>query len=144
MRTVKKTCSKQTACQNYLQCVGPFVLIAFGESLITILLSINCGSHVYHNPWNWMPTSNGKFEFYFALQLSHKLYALTDNLSKTFQSHKMSALLGRRNAELSKKTIEAMCNDESFVLLYETTVRKAEKRDFIQEPSLSRKRKEPN
>ena len=85
-----------------------------------------------------------KFEFYFALQLSHKLYALTDNLSKTLQSHKMSALSGKRNAELTKKTIETMRNDESFVLFYETTVRKAEKYDFIQEPILSRKRKEPN
>ena len=86
-----------------------------------------------------------KFEFYFALQLSHKLYALTDNLSKTLQWHKMSALSGKRNAELTKKTIETMRNDESFVLFYETTVRKAEKLDFIQEPSLSRKpHKEPN
>ena len=76
-----------------------------------------------------------KFELYFALHLSHKLYALTDNLSKTLQSHKLSALSGTRNAELTKKTIETMRNDESFVLFYETTVRKAEKDDFIQEPS---------
>ena len=65
-------------------------------------------------------------------------------LQSLFQSHKMSALSGNRNAELTKKTIETMRNDESFVLFYETTVRKAEKHDFIQEPSLSRKRKEPN
>ena len=86
-----------------------------------------------------------KIEFDFALQLSHKLYALTDNLSKTRQWDKMSALSGKRNAELTKKTTETMCNDESFVLFYETTVRKAEKDDFIREPSLSRKlRKEQN
>ena len=86
-----------------------------------------------------------KFELYFALHLSYKLYALTDNLSKTLQSHKMSALPGTRNAELTKKTIETIRNDESFILFYETTVRTAEKQDFIQEPSLSRKpRKVPN
>ena len=86
-----------------------------------------------------------KFEFYFALQLSHKQYALTDNVSKTLQSHKMSTLSGTRNAELTTRTIETMHNDENFVLFYETTVRKAEKHDFIQEPSLARKpRKEPN
>ena len=57
----------------------------------------------------------------------------------------MSTLSGKRNAELTKKTIETMRNDESFVLFYETMVRKAEKHDFIQEPSLSRKLcKEPN
>jgi len=56
----------------------------------------------------------------------------------------MSALSGKRNTELTKKTIETMRNDQSFVLFYETTVRKAEKHDFIQEPSLSRKGKEPN
>ena len=86
-----------------------------------------------------------QFEFYFALHLSHKLYALTDNFSKTLQWHKLSALSGTRNAELTKKTIETMRNDESFALFYETTVRKAEKHDFIKEPSLARKpRKEPN
>ena len=86
-----------------------------------------------------------KFEFYFALQLSHKLYALTDNLSKALQWHKMAALSGKRNADLTKEAIETMRNDERFVLFYETTARKAEKHDFIQEPSLSRKpRKEPN
>ena len=53
-----------------------------------------------------------KFEFYFAVHLSHKVYALTDILSKSRQSHKMSALSGKRNAELTKKTIETMCNDE--------------------------------
>ena len=71
-----------------------------------------------------------KFEFYFAVHLSHKVYAWTDNLSKILQSHKMSALSGKRNAELTKKTIETMCNDESSVLFYETTVRKAEKHDL--------------
>ena len=57
-----------------------------------------------------------QFEFYFALQLSHKLYALTDNLSKLFNRTKCQLLSGKRNAELTKKTIETMRNDESFVL----------------------------
>ena len=57
----------------------------------------------------------------------------------------MSALSGKRNAELTKKTIETMRNEKSFVSFYETTVRKAEKHDFILETSLSQKpRKEPN
>ena len=112
--------------------------IALGESLINMLLSINFGCHVYHHPCKRISNlelldaiSNGKFKFYFALQLSHKLYALTDNVSKTLQSYKMSALSGKRNAELTNKTIETMRNDESFVLFYDATVRKAEKQNQI-------------
>ena len=57
----------------------------------------------------------------------------------------MSALSGKINAEVTKKTLETMRSHESIDLFYETTVRKAEKHDFIQEPSLSRKpRKVPN
>ena len=64
---------------------------------------------------------------------------------KTLQSHRMSALSGKINAEVTKKTIETMRSHESIDLFYETTVRKAEKQDVIQEPSLSRKpRKVPN
>ena len=36
-----------------------------------------------------------KFEFYFALQLSHKLYALTDNLSKLFNHTKCQLYQGK-------------------------------------------------
>ena len=153
MRTAKKTCSNQKASQKlpatrWAVCADCFRRIidnyaslyklwlsCLSQSLETDIKSrvIGCKSQME------------KFEFYFALHLSHKLYALTDNLSKTLQSHKISALSGTRNAELTKKTFETMRNDESFVLFYETTVRKAEKHDFIQEPSLGRKpRKEPN
>ena len=35
------------------------------------------------------------FKFYFGLNLSHHLYAVTDNVSKTLQQEEMSALRGR-------------------------------------------------
>ena len=35
------------------------------------------------------------FKFYFGLNLSHHLYAVTDNASKTLQQEEMSALRGR-------------------------------------------------
>ena len=126
MRTAKKTCSNQKASQKlpatrWTVCADCFRRIidnyasfyklwlsCLSQSLETDIKSrvIGCKSQIE------------KFEFYFALHLSHKLYALTDNLSKTLQSHKISALSGTRNAELTKKTFETMRNDESFVLFF--------------------------
>ena len=40
------------------------------------------------------------FSFFFGLLLSHRMYSLTDNLSKTLQKEKMSALNGQRLANL--------------------------------------------
>ena len=37
----------------------------------------------------------GKFRFFYGINLSHTVYSLTDNLSKTLQKEKLSALDGK-------------------------------------------------
>ena len=51
------------------------------------------------------------FKFYFGFQLDHKLYAHIDNLSKTLQQEKMSAIKGKSLADLTVQTLEGICND---------------------------------
>ena len=48
------------------------------------------------------------FSFFFGHLLSHRLYSLTDNLSKTLQKEKMSALNGQRLANLTIQTLQGM------------------------------------
>ena len=48
------------------------------------------------------------FSLYFGLLLSHRIYSLTDNLSKTLQKEKMSALSSQRLANLTTETIQGM------------------------------------
>ena len=51
------------------------------------------------------------FKFYFGLQLGRELYAHTDNLSKTLQQGKMSAIKGKSLADLTVQTLEGIRND---------------------------------
>ena len=46
------------------------------------------------------------FAFYFGLSLSQRFYAITDNLSKTLQKEKISALQGKELADLTVETLE--------------------------------------
>ena len=59
------------------------------------------------------------FSFFFGLLLSHRLYSLTDNLSKTLQKERMSALIVQRLAKLTVETLEGMRTNESFDLFFE-------------------------
>ena len=45
-------------------------------------------------------------KFYFGLNLSQSLYAITDNLSKTLQQEKMPVLRGTELADLTVQTME--------------------------------------
>ena len=54
------------------------------------------------------------FDLYFGQKLGKLLYYHTDNLSKTFQSEKLSAMGGKRLAMLTVDVIEVMRNEESF------------------------------
>ena len=51
------------------------------------------------------------FFFYFGLNLGSKLYAHTDNLSKTLQKEKISAVSGKELADLTIKTMQGMRQD---------------------------------
>ena len=51
------------------------------------------------------------FKFYFGLQLCRKLYAHTNNLSKTLQKEKMFAIKGKSLADLTVQNVECIRND---------------------------------
>ena len=84
------------------------------------------------------------FNFFFGLCLGQRHYSLTDNLSKTLQKEKMSAVSGQRLASLTAKTIQSMRSDSDFDLFYQTVNKKAEKIDDLNEQVLPRKRRQPD
>ena len=45
-----------------------------------------------------------KFQFFYGLNLSQRLLAISDNLSQTLQKESMSALIGLHLAELTVET----------------------------------------
>ena len=85
-----------------------------------------------------------QFQFFFGLCLSHRIFSISDNLSKSIQSEKMSAVSGLHLAELTSKTYKGMRTDENAKLFFDTTVKKALDQSFIAKPALPRKRKRPN
>ena len=84
------------------------------------------------------------FAFFFGLCLGQRLYSLTDNLSKTLQSEKLSAVSGHRLALLTKDTLINMRNEESFKMFYGVILKKAANHPQIEHLTLPRKRKRPN
>ena len=53
-----------------------------------------------------------EFQFFYGLNLSQRLVAISDNLSKTLQKESMSALSGLHLAELTVKTYQKMRLDK--------------------------------
>lgn len=84
------------------------------------------------------------FQFFFGLCLGHRLFSITDHLSKTLQHERMSAVSSQVITNHTIDTISSMRSDESFNLFYELVLKKSEKHSEIQQPSLSRKRNRPN
>ena len=80
------------------------------------------------------------FTFYFGLNLSKSLYLITDNLSKTLQKGKMSAIGGKKLAGLTVKTLKNIRNDRDFKLFYKKIETSASKIDEVSTPMLPRKR----
>ena len=85
-----------------------------------------------------------EFQFFYGLCLGHRIFCISDNLSKTIQSESMSAVSGLHLAELTIETYRGMRTDESAALFCNTTVKKASNHSFVTKPSLPRKRKRPN
>ena len=83
------------------------------------------------------------FEFFFGLNLGQRLFVHTDNLSKTLQGTKLSAISGKRLAILTKTTLQTIRNTESFNLFYDAVLMKAKQHNLIGEPKLPRKRHNP-
>ena len=85
-----------------------------------------------------------EFRFFYGLNLAHKVYLLTDNLSKTLQKKSMSAIEGQETAGKTLKTFEKMRTTNSADIFYEAILKKASMFDFVNDPVLPRKRKDPN
>ena len=84
------------------------------------------------------------FRFFDGLNLSFKIYSITDNLSKTFQAESISAVESQETAALSIKTLKRKRNQADADAFHESTKMKAKRFDFVEHPTLPRKRKTPN
>ena len=78
---------------------------------------VRCGNEVNDN---WLQQGDEILKFYFGLPLGRKLYAHTDNLSKTLQQEKMSAIKGKSLADLTVQILEGIRNDRNYNLFYES------------------------
>jgi hypothetical protein len=85
-----------------------------------------------------------EFQFFYGLNLSQRLFAISDNLSKTLQKESMSALSGLHLAELTIETYQSMRIDDNAKLFFDTVSKKALDHTFINIPELPRKRRRPN
>ena len=84
------------------------------------------------------------FKFYSGLQLGRKLYTHTNNLSKTLQQEKMSAIKGKLLADLTVQTLEGIRNDHDYNLFYKSVEKSAGKIKAVWKPTLPRKWNTPN
>ena len=85
-----------------------------------------------------------EFQFFYGLNLSKQLFAISDNLTKTLEEESMSALSGLHLAELTVRTYQKMRSDEDAELFFKTILKKALGYPFINNAALPRKRKRPN
>ena len=84
------------------------------------------------------------FDFFFGLNLGERLFSHTDNLSKTLQKTKMSAVSGQRVANLTKQVLQKMQNNECFKSFFHSVVTKSKKHPSILEPALPRRKRAPS
>ena len=82
--------------------------------------------------------------FFFGINLSYKLYAMTDNLSKSPQSTKMPTIKGKKCADLVIDTVGSMRNDEDFDSYFEVVKKASNPIKPVGKPTLPRKQKKPN
>jgi len=84
------------------------------------------------------------FYFFFGINLSYKLFAMTDNLRKTLQLTKMPAIKGKKYADLVANTLKSMRKDDDFDSFFEVVKKAANFIEPVGNPTLPRKRKRPN
>ena len=82
------------------------------------------------------------FDFFW-LNLGQRLFSHTDNLSRTLQQTKMSALSGKRVACLTKDVLQKMRNDTSFRSFYDVVLLKSKSYPSMSGPMLSRRTRAP-
>ncbi|XP_048583324.1 zinc finger MYM-type protein 1-like [Nematostella vectensis] len=85
-----------------------------------------------------------EFDYFFGLNLGNMLFSITDNLSKTLQKTKMSAVQGQRLAELTITTLSNMRSEQNFSDFYALVLQRRNSLECeISEPKLPRKRAPP-
>ena len=89
-------------------------------------------------------TQMESFELYFGLHLGARLYSHTDNLARSVQNKGMSACSSKRLANLTIQTLETLRNEERYENFYETVLKTAKLHQFVNPPTLKRKRRAPN
>ena len=72
-----------------------------------------------------------EFQFFYGLNLSQRLFAMSDNLSETLQQESMSALSGLHLAKLTVKTYQKMRSDEEAELFFKAVSKTALGYPFI-------------
>ena len=84
------------------------------------------------------------FDFFLGVTLAQRLYAHTDNLTRTLETQEMSACNSKRNAELTISVLEKMRCDGSFNQFYDATQMKGKSHHFSKDPIVPLKKKAPN
>ena len=82
-----------------------------------------------------------EFQFFYGSSLSQRLFAISDNLSKTLQKESMSVLSCLHLAELTVQTYQKMQSDEKAEFFFKTVSKKALDYSFINKTASPRKRK---
>ena len=85
------------------------------------------------------PGNKMNFFYFFAINLSYKLYAERDNLSNSLQSTKMPAAKGITCVDLVADTLRSMRNDENFDSLFEVVKKAADPIKPVGKSNLPRK-----
>ena len=83
------------------------------------------------------------FDFFFGLNLGQRLFSHTDNLSRTLQHTKMSALSGKQVACFTKDVLQKMRNDTSFRSFYDVVLLKSKSYPSMSGPMLPRRTRAP-
>ena len=111
--------------------------------------SWNYGKNVWNKIWTkkqrqglWVATA--KWNLLFCMNLSYKVYAMTNNLSNSLPLTKIPAIKTKKCAELMIDTFKSMRYDEVFDSFFEEVKKAAEPMKSVGKPTLTRKQKEPN
>ena len=88
--------------------------------------SCSCGKNVWKESWVkkqrqglWVARAKWNLFVFFGINLSYKLYVMTDNLSKSLQSTKMPAIKRKKCVDLVIDILGIIRNDVDFDSLFE-------------------------
>ena len=94
-----------------------------------------------------MPSANEHFRLLlwaeFGAAPVQCLFSHTDNLSKTLQQTRMSAISGKRVAHLTKEVLQKMRSDASFKSFYDAVILKSKNYSSMTGPVFPRRTRAP-